>query len=297
MGSDKIPPKSTVHGLRPPSTVRRRFPGDTPHVSAGKSQTSDARYNTCMVSKTIVKREEARRSRRLTYRIGEETHRLRLDAGVSSRERSAATGLHPSFLARVESPDVHASIPTLVRIGVALGADLSLRFYAGTGPRIHDRFQAPMIEELLGRRDVRWTPDLEVPVTTPRRGVVDVVLDDSLTPTTVVGEAQSEFRRLEEQIRWLAEKADGVREALRTTGKPERRVSKLLVVRSTEATREIARRYVSTLITAYPAKTSEVVEAITSTAPWPGDGIVWMRVARGTAELLPFPPRGVPVGR
>lgn len=225
-----------------------------------------------MVSKTMVKREEARRSRRLTLRIGEEIHRLRLDAGVSLRELSAVTGLHPSFLARIEAADVHASIPALVRIGVALGADLSLRFYAGSGPRIHDRFQAPMIEELLGRRHVRWTPGLEVPVATPSRGVVDVVLDDSLSRTTVVGEAQSEFRRLEQQIRWLAEKADAIREALRTSGAPERLVSKLLVVRSTEATREIARRYQSTLSAAYPAKSSEVVEAITERLPGPATG-------------------------
>jgi transcriptional regulator with XRE-family HTH domain len=250
-----------------------------------------------MVSKTTVKHEEARRTRHLTLRIGEEIHRLRLDAGVSLRALSAATGLHPSFLARIEAAKVHASIPVLVRIGVALGADLSLRFYAGSGPRIHDRFQAPMIEELLRQRHVRWTSNLEVPVTKPSRGVVDVVLDDTLTPTTVVGEAQSEFRRLEEQIRWLAEKAEGMRETLRASGKPERFVSKLLVVRSTEATREIARRYESTLSAAYPAKTSEVVDAITGTGPWPGDGIVWMRVVKGDAELLPYPPRGVRVGR
>jgi transcriptional regulator with XRE-family HTH domain len=230
-------------------------------------------------------------------RIGEELRRLRLDTGVSLRELGETTGLHPSFLARVESAEVHASIPVLTRIAIALGADLSIRFYAGAGPRLHDRFQAPMLEGLLRTRHVRWTPELEVVVTKPARGVVDLVLDDQLSPTTAVGEIQSEFRRLEELIRWLSEKADGIRDVLASRGRHDRAVSKLLIVRSTQATREIARRYEGTLAAAYPARTADVVDAITGTAPWPGDGIVWMRLERGTAELLDRPPRGVALGR
>lgn len=250
-----------------------------------------------MISKTAVRRETERRLRRLNVRNGEELRRLRIDAGVSLREVAAVTGLHPSFLARIEAAKVQGSIPTLTRIGIALGAELSLRFYAGSGPSIHDRFQAPMLECLIREIHHRWRTELEVGVTRPARGVIDVVLDDPSRAISVAGDVQSEIRRLEEQIRWLAEKAEGLRNRLLDHGSAERVVSKLLILRSTKATREIARRYAATLHAAYPARTSDVVDALTGDAPWPGDGIVWMRLERGDAELLRHPPRGVALGR
>lgn len=157
-------------------------------------------------------------------------------------------------------------------LGVALGADLSIRYFTGTGARIHDRFQAPMIEELLRVLDERWTARLEVPIPRPGRGVVDVLLEDRSSPTTVVGEAQSEFRRIEEQLRWVAEKAQAIES-------PDRSVSRLLVLRSTVATREISRRYRSILSAAYPARTSDVVDALTVV---PFEGSIASRIVRTT---------------
>ena len=250
-----------------------------------------------MISKTAVERETNRRIRWLNVRTGEDVRRLRLDAGVSLRALAAVTGLHPAFLARIEAAKVQASIPVLTRIGIALGADLNLRYYAGSGPRIHDRFQAPMIECLIRDLHDRWRPELEFAVNRPARGVIDVVLEDRYKTTSVAGDVQSEIRRLEEQIRWLAEKAEGLRKRLLDQGHVERAVSKLLILRSTEATREVARQYAATLHAAYPARTADVVEALTGEAPWPGDGIVWMRLERGVAELLRLPPRGVALGR
>jgi transcriptional regulator with XRE-family HTH domain len=240
-----------------------------------------------MSSPTYIARETARRLRGSSIRIGEEVRRLRLDAGVSLRELGSATSLDPSHLARIEKGRVQPSIRALTLISVALGADLSLRFYAGSGPRIRDRFQAPMIEALIAELDPRWTARLEVPIPRPARGIVDLVLADRTAPVTVIGEAQSEFRGIEQQLRWLAEKAN-------TFAGP---VSKLLIVRSTEATREVARRYAATLSVAYPARSPDAVAALTGDHPWPGDAIVWMRLQGGTAELLRHPPRGVPVGR
>ena len=116
-----------------------------------------------MISKTQVTRETARRIRRAQVRIGDEVRRLRLDAGVSLRDLGSATGLDPSHLARIEKATAHASFNALTSISVALGADVSLKFFAGAGPRIHDRFQAPMIEALLRALADRWLPRLEVP--------------------------------------------------------------------------------------------------------------------------------------
>jgi len=211
---------------------------------------------------------------------------------------AAVTGVHASHIARVENAEVRPSIEVLMKIGVALGADLSIRYFVGVGPRLHDRFQAPMVEALLRILDPRWVATPEVPILQPARGVVDVVLDDLASPTTIATESQSEFRRLEQQVRWMAEKTDGLAARLATDGRGDRVVSRMLLLRSTEATRETARRFEATLAAAFPARSLDAFEALTTpTARWPGPGILWVRLDHGVATVLSTPPRGVSLGR
>lgn len=208
--------------------------------------------------------------------------------------------MHPSHIARIEAAKVQASVEALTAIGVALGADLGVKFFAGSGPRLADRFQAPMIEALLRQLDARWFVRLEVRVTTPARGVVDAAFQDRSATLAIAAEFQSELRRLERLVRWSNEKADGLaaRLAEETGDAGTWSVSRLLVVRSTAATREIAQRYEATLAAAYPARAADVVKALTTPeAPWPGSGILWMRLEKGVAELLSGPPRGIRLGR
>lgn len=258
-----------------------------------KPESTAARHDAGMISKTAIARETDRRMRHASIRIGEDLRGLRLDAGVSLRQLAEATGIDASHIARTEKGSARASFETLTSVAVALGANLSLRFYADAGPRIHDRFQAPMIEGLLRSLHTDWNPRLEVVVPGNQRGVADIVLTHRGQPILVVGEAQSQFRRIEQQLRWIAEKTAAF-EASRPDGPS---VSRILILRSTEATRAIAHRYAATLSTAYPARSIDVYEALTSGSRWPGAGIVWMRLERGIAELLPRPPRGVPIGR
>lgn len=156
-----------------------------------------------------------------------------------------------------------------------------------------------MVETLLRTIDRRWSPALEVPVTKPSRGVIDLVLTDRSGQVVIAAEVQSELRRLEQQIRWSTEKADGLsaRLAEGDASATPREVSRLLVLRSTVATREIARRYEKTLAAAYPARTHDVVLALTaSTAPWPGAGLIWMHLHGSKATLMPYPPPQVAIG-
>ena len=224
--------------------------------------------------------------------MGEDLRRLRLDAGVSLRTLAELVGVDPSHLARIEKGFSQSSLDLLERSAVALGADLSVRLFGGTGPRVHDRFQAPMLEAFIKMLHPRWTRELEV-AAARGRGFVDLVLADRLTPAVVAVESQSEIRRFEQQVRWAAEKSDSLAE--RPEGRP---VSRLLLLRSTVATRELARTYAESFQAAYPARTADALEALTSGAKaWPGAGIVWVRLEAGKATVLPGPPRGVAVGR
>ena len=252
------------------------------------------------ITRAVVERETSRRMRRLDLQLGEDIRRMRLDAGLSLTALGAIVGIHRTHLARIEAGIAQPSIEVLIAIGVALGADLSLRYFEGVGPRLHDRFQAPMVEALLIVLDRRWTATPEMAVTKPSRGVIDLVLSDRSSPIVVAAEAQSELRRLEQQIRWSNEKVDALRQRLIDEDPAARGVvvSRLLVLRSTAATRDLARRFEATLAAAYPAATTDVFRALTtSAAPWPGAGIIWIRVEGGRGSVLEHPPRGVALGR
>jgi hypothetical protein len=76
------------------------------------------------------------------------------------------------------------------------------------------------------------------------------------------------------------------------------RASRLLVLRSTEATRSLVRGAPHVFAAAYPGSTAEAVEALrTATGVLPMATIVWIDL-RGTASrLLDGPPRGIDSGR
>jgi transcriptional regulator with XRE-family HTH domain len=252
------------------------------------------------ITMTTVARETARRTRRHSLQIGEDIRRIRLDAGTTLTALAEVVGVHRSHLARIEAGTARPSLEVLTAVGVALGADLGVRYFPGNGPRLHDRFQAPMIEAVLSSLDRRWGAELEVSVIRPVRGVIDMVLTDRDSPVVVAAEAQSELRRLEQQIRWGTEKAEALTNRLASHGPADAPpvVSRLLILRSTVATRELAQRYGATLSSAYPARVADVVDALVSPrALWPGPGIVWIRIDGGDVSLLRHPPRGVEIGR
>lgn len=251
------------------------------------------------VTKKRVQGEAARRVRHLQLHSGEEIRRLRLEAGVSVADLANVVGIHRSYIPMIEAGRAHPSVEVLAAIGVALGADLSIRYFAGAGPRLHDRFQAEMIETLLRRLDRRWQPSVEVAIDRPARGVIDLVLTDRVGRVVVAAEAQSELRRLEQQIRWASEKADGLaRQIAEREPDAGQTISRLLVLRSTIATRDLARQFEATLTAAYPARTAAVVRTLTTPdSTWPGPGIIWIRLDAGHGTLLETPPRGVALGR
>jgi transcriptional regulator with XRE-family HTH domain len=223
--------------------------------------------------------------------IGRQIHEQRLEAGVTQAQLAACAGVDPSFLSRIEAGITVASIPTLAALAKCLGCELSVRLYPTAGPRLHDRLQAPMVEALIAALGPAWRARPEVPVPAAR-GVIDVVLSRSLDHLTVACECHSELRRLEEVLRRANEKADALHAST-----PGGATSRLLILRSTRLTREVATTYGVTLAAAYPARTADALEALRGRAAWPGAAVVWMHVAAGGARIMDGPPRGVRVGR
>lgn len=244
-----------------------------------------------------VERSVQRRLGEVTRAIAGDVRRIRTDIAASQAAVAAAAGIDRAHLTRIESGTAHPSLESLVAVAAAMGADVSVRLYPGRGPKLTDRHSARMIEVTLRELAPVWRPHLEVRVDRPVRGYVDVVFERRDTPLLVATEYESMLPRLDQQIRWASEKAAAVASSDLVAAGPPPEISRLLVVRSTERTRGLARAFESTLRAAYPAHTREAVDALRTGAPWPGPAIVWIRIEGDRVELLDGPPRGISLGR
>lgn len=246
---------------------------------------------------TEIERAIRARQRTLSRSIGVQYRTIRQDVGLSIRAVGHEAGLDPSHVLRVEIGDRDASLDAMVAMATVLGHDVSLRLYPTTGPRVRDHIQVRMVEVLLAILHPRWHARLEVPVYRPVRGVIDVVLVDPGASELVAGEGHSQLRSFEHQLRWAAEKADALPSAegfpwVDTVAAPP--VGRLLLLRSTAATRELARSLPVSFRAAYPGSSREAYEALTSaTTRWPGAAIVWVDVQGAQTRVIHGPPRGV----
>jgi transcriptional regulator with XRE-family HTH domain len=248
---------------------------------------------------TAIARLARSRARDLRRSIGAELRAAREDRGLSVRRVASEAGVDRSVLARAETGDANLATDALAAVATVLGMVASVRLYPATGPRLHDHIQVRLVETLLRLLHDRWHAMLEVPVYRPSRGVIDLVLADREAGEIVSGEAHSEIRSAERQLRWAAEKSNALPSA---DGWPwmrgHPRTGRLLLLRSTAATRAVARDAPAVLATAYPGSTREAFGALTTgVGAFPGAAIMWVDV-RGTASrLLDGPPRGIAVGR
>lgn len=224
---------------------------------------------------------------------------MREDSGATQRELSHAAGIDHGYLSLVERGLREPSITALTAIATALGADASIRLFPGAGPRLRDAIQARIGEALVRILHPRWDRMLEVPVLRPARRFIDLVLLDRPPTLAICTEIQSELRRLEQLIRWANQKALALPSVSfwdRMTETPT--IDRLLVVRSTRSSREIAARFGDTLGVAYPGSSVDAYRALTTLeAAWPGPSLLWADVRGDVVRILDRPPRGVLVGR
>ncbi len=244
---------------------------------------------------TIHIREARARNRLELRRLGAELREMREDAGRSQRAVADAAGLSQGYLSKIEAGIAQPSLEVLRFLSAALGADLSVKSYPNTGPRIRDRLQLRMEQAALEIAHPRWRSELEVPVYRPVRGIIDLVLHDRAGPDTVASEAHSGLRRVEQQVRWASQKADAL---AALPGSANRRVCRLLLLRNTAANRALIRTAPDAFRAAYPGRASDAFDALTGPgAPFPGAALLWVDIEANRARVLPSPPRGVGVGR
>ena len=271
----------------------------------GKCQTNAGRSNERVreprtaVSRTSPRTATGRKTREINRAVVGEIDRLRRDAGMSLRRLAQEATIDPGYLSQVFAGSRSPSTAVLVALTRVLGADLSVRVYPTTGPIVRDAIQSRIAEELIRITAPTYRRSIEVPVFRPARGFIDIVFDEPDLAVAIATEIQSRIDRLEQQIRWAQDKAQSLPSSdMWRFIDGEHSISRLLVLRSTSATREIARRFHATLEAAYPAPSGEVFAALTVPGrPWPGSGILWADVRGDQIRVRDRPPRGLMLGR
>lgn len=236
--------------------------------------------------RTAIEIQADRAASAVRRRLLEDLRRLRDDAGVTLAALARATGLPYAYVWRIFNGDERPSIETFALLAGALGADLAARFYPKTGPAIHDRHQARIEEGFLARVASRWRRLPEVGVRRPVRGWIDVVLHEPDERVAVATEIESEIGRLEQQIRWSMAKAEALPSWPGWVELDNPRVSRLLVLRWTRATRAIASEFPRQLATAFPAHPADALASLTGSAPWPGPALLWARIEHDGVHLV-----------
>jgi transcriptional regulator with XRE-family HTH domain len=232
--------------------------------------------------------------------IAGDLRRLLEDSGIKPVALARAAGVSPSMVTRVLLAQRDASPAILARLAMALDGDVSIRLSPGAGIPIHDAVQGRMEEAFIGELHQRWGPFPEVAVRTPARGAIDLVLADSIKDVLIATEFQSQLRRAEQTVRWSNEKAAALAstELYRmaavaaeggTGGAPV--IGRLLVLRSTVATRAVVGQLPDFFAAAYPVESARAVEALRGGLDWPGAAIVWMTVHGREARLMDGAPR------
>ena len=244
---------------------------------------------------TLLERLARARARDLRRDTGEHLCAAREARHLSLRAVAGAASVDRSVLAKAEAGDATLTTDAIAAVAAVLGMETSIQLYQTVGPRLRDHVQARMVDALLARLASRWQPRIEVPVWQPVRGVIDLVLVDRDGPTVVACESHGELRRVEEQVRWVNEKADALAELAEFQG---RRVCRLLLLRDCAAMRALVRSVPNVFAAAYPGAAREAVEALShERGVLPEATLLWVDVRGASSRLLAGPPRGMALGR
>ena len=166
-----------------------------------------------------------------------------------------------------------------------------MRAYPNTGPALRDRQQVRMGKIFRSHLHPHWSTMPEVAVRRPVRGWIDLVANDTTTDVLVATELESMLRRLEQLIRWHAEKAAALPSAdawsRLVAGRAAPRISQLLLVRWTRANRDAVADARRLLRDAYPANPADAYASLVGDASWPGASLCWVRIDGRRPALLP----------
>ena len=179
---------------------------------------------------------------------------------------------------RVELGLPTTTVRTLCAVTDAVGLDLVIRAYPGTGTSLRDRGQMAIAEYLAGVAHSAWRVSLEV--TAGEFGqAIDQVLwgTDEILAVEIIrhmADYQAQYRSVSLKRDWLA-------------AKHERPVRLVLAVEDLRSNRAVLMPHLVLVRSVLPAGSRQIMDALRSGRPLGCDGLAWVRrpVASSRSDL------------
>ena len=149
------------------------------------------------------------RSQYLLRRSGEELRRLRIAAGLSTRQLAGMVGISHTQLRRIEAGLApHIDLELLARIASVLGAELSLGVHP-VGPPVRDKAHLALLQRFAARLGpgITWRAEVPIPLPGDLRSADGVAagsaFDAIVEAETHLADVQATERRLRAKQRDL----------------------------------------------------------------------------------------------
>lgn len=180
-------------------------------------------------------------------------------------------GVSWQTVARAESGDPRITFLTVCAVGEAVGLDVVVRGYPGTGPRLRDTGQLEIANLLIAVLHGTWRSVVELQVG-PHGEAIDLVCFGASEILAI------EIERL--LVDWQAQlrRADAKRAAL--AAQHQRPVRLVVAVEDMPRNRRALEPHLEVVRSTFPAGSREVLRALRSGSELGSDALLWVRRRR-----------------
>jgi hypothetical protein len=209
-----------------------------------------------------------RRALEQCARIGSEMKLARVTHAMTGRAAARRAGVSWSTGARVELGDPGVTITTLCAVGEAVGLDIVLRAYPGSGPTLRDTGQLALAEQMCAQAHAGWQPNIELAV-----GAHGEAIDVALFATREIWAVEIERMAIDFQAQYR--RADGKRATLAALH--QRPVRLVMILEDSRRNRAALEAHLVFIRATLPAGSREVLRALRTGRPLGRDGLAWVR--------------------
>ena len=216
----------------------------------------------------MKRRRGSQRARDQAQYLGREVQLARTRLGWSRARASNRAGVSRSTWERVERGSTGPTIATACAVTDAVGLDLVLRTYPGSGPTLHDRGQMNVAAHLSELAHSSWRVSLEVTAGTHGEAIDEVFWGpDEILDVEIVRhlrDYQAQYRAASLKRDWLA-------------NQHSRPVRLILAVEYLRSNRAAAAPHMRLIRTSLPAGSRQILDALRTGTPVGSDGLLWVR--------------------
>jgi transcriptional regulator with XRE-family HTH domain len=205
--------------------------------------------------------------------MGAELRLARAALGMSRLAVAQRAGVARSTVERIEDGDASVQVNTLAAVLAAVGLDIVLQAYEGSGVSLHDRGQMEVVEQLRSVAAPYWRAQIEVAAGEFGRSA-DLVF---------YGADEIQHHEIERAVvNFQAQLRSALRKREALAASDSRPVRLVLDIEDTQRNRDALRPHAALLAAQLPAGTREVMHSLRAGRPLGQDGLAWVR--RGTGR-------------